>query len=93
MCDSFLRLNVDRRGEMTPVRIIGIGSSHGADRAGWLVTEALQQSDCRRVWLQERFHFPQCRFPAQLFQMVDGCELAILIDAVYAEPGTVIRDR
>jgi hydrogenase maturation protease len=74
---------------MTPVRIIGIGSSHGADRAGWLVVDALQQSGLTARLAAGTVSFFQCRFPAQLWQMVDGCELAILIDAVHAEPGSV----
>jgi hydrogenase maturation protease len=76
---------------VTPVRIIGIGSSHGADQAGWLVAEALQQSEFPAHLPAGTVSFSQCRFPAELWQLVDGCELAILIDAVGAEPGTVVE--
>jgi hydrogenase maturation protease len=76
---------------MTPVRIIGIGSSHGADQAGWLVADALQHSELPGALPAGMVSFSQCRFPAQLWQLVDGCDLAILIDAVCAEPGTVIE--
>jgi len=74
---------------VTPVRIVGIGSSHGADQAGWLVTAALERSDLSARLPAATVSFSQCRSPAQLFQLVGGCDLAILIDAVCAEPGTV----
>jgi len=76
---------------VTPVRIIGIGSSHGPDRVGWLAVDALQQSDLAARLPAEAVSFSQCRFPAQLWQLVDGCSLAILIDAVCAEPGVVFE--
>ncbi len=76
---------------MTPVRIIGIGSSHGADQAGWLVADALQRSELPGRLPAGTISFLQCRFPAQLWQLVDGCELAVLIDAVCAEPGSVLE--
>jgi hydrogenase maturation protease len=76
---------------MTPVHIIGIGSSHGPDRAGWLAVDALQQSDLAARLPADAVSFSHCRFPAQLWQLVDGCSLAILIDAVCAEPGAVLE--
>lgn len=76
---------------MTPVRVIGIGSPHGADQAGWLVADALQHSELPARLPAGTVSFSQCLFPAQLWQLVDGCDLAILIDAVCAEPGTVVE--
>jgi hydrogenase maturation protease len=76
---------------VTPVRIIGIGSSHGADQAGWLVADALQRSELPGHLPAGTVSISQCRFPAQLWQLVDGCELAVLIDAVCAEPGSVVE--
>lgn len=76
---------------MTPVRVIGIGSPHGADQAGWLVADALQRSELPARLPAGTVSFSQCLFPAQLWQLVDGCDLAILIDAVCAEPGTVVE--
>jgi len=76
---------------VTPVRIIGIGSPHGADQAGWLVADALQRSELPARLPAGTVSFSQCLFPAQLWQLVAGCDLAILIDAVCAEPGTVVE--
>jgi len=74
---------------MTPVRIIGIGSGHGTDQAGWLVAEALQRSGFTEGLPEGVVSFAQCRFPAQLWQLLEGCDLAILIDAMSAAPDTV----
>jgi Ni,Fe-hydrogenase maturation factor len=70
---------------MTPVRIIGIGSPHAGDRAGWHATEAR-----RRGGLAERFRaglvsIEHCAAPVHLYALVAGCRLAILIDAVASD--------
>jgi hydrogenase maturation protease len=69
-----------------PIRIVGIGSPHGGDRAGWEYVEALQH--CR---LQDRFpagmiSIHQSPTPVHLFELLAGCQHAIIIDAI---PGTV----
>lgn len=70
---------------MTPVRIVGIGSPHGADIAGWRAVEALQ-----RGGLAERFptglvSLENCAAPVHLYPLVAGCRLAVLIDATAGE--------
>lgn len=74
---------------MTPVRVIGIGSPHGADRSGWLLIEAL-----REAGLEQRFpdmSLQQCTVPAHLVSLLQGSRLAILVDAVEGVPGSVTR--
>ena len=71
---------------MTAVRVVGIGSPHGADRAGWVAVEAL-----RRAGLAERhpagsLSLHQCKVPAALPQVLAGSRCAIVIDAVNGGP-------
>jgi hydrogenase maturation protease len=70
---------------MTPVRIIGVGSPHGADAAGWRAIEALQQGGLAARFPPGTVSLENCAAPVQLYQLVDGCRLAVLIDAVASE--------
>jgi len=75
---------------VTPVRIIGIGSPHGADRIGWLAIEALQQAPLHEQFPDGVISFDCCSVPTELHRLVDGCRLAVLVDAVLAgETGLV----
>jgi len=70
------------------VRVIGIGSPFGGDRAGWDVAEALGRQPPPGVALRSIL----CRAPAaELAAQLRGVEQAVLIDAVRdgREPGTV----
>ena len=72
-----------------PVHVVGIGSPHGADRSGWLLIEAL-----REAGLEQRFPgvtLQQCSVPAHLVSLLQGCRLAILVDAVEGMAGSVTR--
>ena len=74
---------------MTPVRVIGIGSPHGADRSGWMLIEIL-----REAGLEQRFpdiSLQQCTVPAHLVSLLKGCRLAILVDAIEGMTGSVTR--
>jgi hydrogenase maturation protease len=70
------------------VRVIGIGSPFGGDRAGWDVAEALDRRPPPGVALRSVL----CRAPAaELAAQLRGAGLAVMIDAVQdgREPGTV----
>ncbi len=76
---------------MRAVRIVGIGSPHGADAAGWVAIDAL-----RHAGLVERFpvgllSLHQCGFPAQLPQLLAGGRCVIVIDAVPGHSAGVRR--
>lgn len=66
--------------------VLGVGSPHGDDAAGWRVVEMLRQ----------RPGFPAqvaAVEPPQLLDYVDGCRRLILVDACRSNrlPGTVFR--
>ncbi len=75
---------------MTPVRVIGIGSDAAGDRAGWEALAGLQQEDFGARFEPGLVSLQTCRFPAQLLQQLEGCRLALLIDAVPAEAGALL---
>lgn len=62
------------------IRVIGIGSHHGADAIGWLACEKLQ----RRMAL-ERIDWQLCRTPAQLPQLILDYHGVVILDAVLNE--------
>ena len=70
---------------MTPVRIIGIGSPHGADAAGWRAVEALQRGGLAARFPPGSVSLENCPAPVQLYRLLEGCRLAVLIDAVASE--------
>lgn len=67
-------------------RVLGVGSSHGDDAAGWRVVEMLRQ----RPGLSARLAIVE---PSQLLDHLSGCRRLILVDACRAGgcPGTVVR--
>lgn len=67
---------------MPRVNIIGIGSAHGGDRAGWQLIEALQRTGFEHRFAPGSVTLSVCRFPAQLIQLLDGFDRAIVLDAV-----------
>jgi hydrogenase maturation protease len=73
----------------TPIRIVGIGSHHGNDSAGWDYVAALKDSSLPETFPAETVSLHQSRTPAHLFELLSGCELAIIIDAIPGEPGTI----
>jgi len=75
---------------MTPVRIIGIGSPRGPDRAGWTAVEALQQAGFEQRFPHGTVSLSLCAGPHELPRLVQGCRLVVLIDALQA-PGNGIR--
>jgi hydrogenase maturation protease len=70
------------------IRVIGIGSHHGADLAGWLACERLQAGT-----ETDQFDWQLCRTPAQLPQLVANCHAVVIVDAVLSDQsaGQVIR--
>jgi len=72
---------------MTPVRIIGLGSPHGADAAGWRAIEALQQGGLAARFPPGAVSLENCPAPVHLYRMVQGCRIAVLIDAVASDAG------
>lgn len=75
---------------MNAVRIIGMGSPHGADRAAWLAIEALKHRGLERRYPRADVSLHRCAGPHELLLLLGDCRLAILIDALEA-PGTGIR--
>lgn len=72
-----------------PIRIVGIGSHHGNDSAGWDYVAALEDSSLHESFPAGTISLHQSRTPAHLFELLSGCELAIIIDAIPGEPGTI----
>ncbi len=62
------------------IRVIGIGSHHGADSAGWLACEILQTQFTSR-----HIDWQLCRTPAQLPELLANCHNVIIIDAVLSD--------
>ena len=67
---------------MTPVRIIGIGSPHDSDAAGWRAVEALQQAALAARFPPGTVSLENCPAPVHLYRLLEGCRLAVLIDAM-----------
>lgn len=68
-------------------RIVGIGSPHGADRAGWLVAERLRHRWTSGPMVQV------LNTPLQLLDHLSECRSLLIIDACQAglPAGSVIR--
>jgi len=79
---------------MTPVRVLGLGSPFGDDRAGWIAVESLLRSEAFRA-LPEGLASAEVCDPVgnNLLDAMRGASLAILIDAAQSEaaPGTIRR--
>lgn len=56
--------------------IVGVGSPHGDDQAGWLVVQRLAEAG-----LGEKVSVEQARYPAELFNWLDGFERLFVCDA------------
>jgi hydrogenase maturation protease len=67
---------------MAVVKVVGLGSPHGDDRAAWRVVEMLQAPEA--VALGE---------PSRLLEHLDGCAKLVLVDACRSgrPPGTILR--
>ena len=59
------------------IRVIGIGSHHGADLTGWLACERLQT-----IAGTKHFDWQFCRTPAQLPHLLADCHAVVIVDAV-----------
>ncbi|GEM_PF-1509516 len=75
---------------MTAVRIIGLGSPQGADRAGWIAVETLRDAGFHRRFPAGTLSLALCAGPHELPALLEGCRLAILFDALRS-PGDRIR--
>jgi len=68
----------DRKSNLQhSIRVIGIGSHHGADRVGWLACETLQA-----FFKSNALDWQLCRTPAQLPQLLQDCDAAVILDAI-----------
>jgi hydrogenase maturation protease len=79
---------------VNPARVIGIGSSFGADRIGWEVVDALARPDSCSGWPPGRVVFSRCARPdGELLAALERPGLVLLIDAMRsgAPAGTVRR--
>ena len=62
------------------VRVIGIGSHHGPDAAGWLACELLQAQAT-----STRIDWQLCRTPTQLPDLVVDYKAVVILDAVLSD--------
>ena len=70
-----IKLSARDQRQQPIVRVIGVGSAHGADQVGWLACESLQTvSDAHQ------FDWQLCRTPVQLPQLIQDCDAIIIID-------------
>lgn len=76
---------------MTPVRIIGTGSPNANDSSGWQLVDALRASGFEQQWYSGLLSAENCSTPAQLFTLINGCKLAILVDAATGCAETIER--
>ena len=67
---------------MTEVCVVGIGSAHGADCAGWSAIEALRHAGLSTRFPPGRVALRQCKVPAQLYVEVAGSRCVIVIDVL-----------
>lgn len=67
--------------------IVGIGSPHGADQAGWIVANRLRQ----RGHLQQKIQI--LATPIEILDHFKSCDSLVIVDACQsgATPGTVCR--
>lgn len=73
---------------MTPLRIIGIGSSFGDDRIGWEVLDALKESGVPERFPAGWVTLHYCDAPVSLPGLLAGAGSAILVDAMHGEQGS-----
>jgi hydrogenase maturation protease len=68
-------------------RMVGIGSEHGDDQAGWLVAEMLRACDLPHV------EVATVRQPLELLDHLTNCRCLVVVDACTsgASPGTIRR--
>lgn len=64
---------------MTCPRVVGLGSHHGDDQAGWLVIDELAKLGYPRSWLRKIAH------PAELLDDLSSSEALIICDACQDE--------
>jgi hydrogenase maturation protease len=76
------------RNDFAAVRIVGLGSPHGDDRAGWEAVAALAGRP-----LPAQVELRSCATPAtELLPALHGARRVILVDAVAGgSPGTILR--
>jgi hydrogenase maturation protease len=74
-------------GARCAVRVVGVGSAHGDDRAGWLVAEQLAAEPSGGV------EVTSAGDPLRLVSLLDGCARLIVVDACRSgrPAGTVVR--
>jgi len=68
-------------------QVLGMGSPHGADRAGWLLAERLLERTDLGATVRP------LSTPLELLDHLDGCEFLLVVDACRtgADEGTVLR--
>lgn len=73
-------MNKIRHTNKHTLRVIGIGSNHGADQVGWIACELLQKK-IQAYPVDWKF----CRTPAQLPELMQNCDAVVLVDAVLSD--------
>lgn len=59
------------------IRVIGVGSHHGADTIGWLACDMLQTQTA-----SQRIDWQLCRTPSQLPELVANYKAVVILDAM-----------
>jgi len=62
------------------IRVIGVGSHHGADLVGWLACDRLQAGTTTN-----HYDWQLCRTPSQLPQLVANCHAVVIVDALLSD--------
>ena len=73
------------------VRVVGVGSHHGADAAGWLAIRRLQENGFAARFPAGQVVLSTCDAPAQLPALAEGVRLLAIVDALAGTdaPGTL----
>ena len=67
----------------TLTAVIGIGSPHGDDRAGWLVVDRVAEWSSRFGGRRPQLRFTRAKVPHELFDQIGEVQVLHLIDAYH----------
>ena len=79
-CLSF-RIMAYRNTSTSPVRIVGIGSAHGADQIGWLAARQLDAAGLKESYPENLLDIDICESPVLLVTQCSARQALILLDA------------
>lgn len=80
-----------RQANAPLVRVVGVGSQHAADAAGWLAIRRLQENGFAARFPDGQVELAVCDTPAQLPALAAGVRLLAIVDALASNdaPGTL----